>query len=287
MISRIQCAFWPYVELMRLDKPRGIVLLLWPTLWALWIAAQGHPDMGLVIVFVFGGMVMRSAGCVLNDFADRGYDGLVARTCARPFPTGRVTIFGALLLFFCLCGLAASLLIFLNWQTRVLSLIALLLAIIYPFSKRIFVCPQLILGFAFAWAIPMAFSALGVTLDGVCWSLYILTVFWVIGYDAMYALADVEDDVYLPVGSIALWLGKYTQVCILLINSLVWLGLVCLGLWLKFSLVYYAVLIGVLGLIIYQGWMIIYTAKYLQAFLFSQWIGGAVFLGVFLQYYVN
>ena len=197
-----------YVRLMRLDKPVGIYLLLWPTLWALLIASQGLPAWDITLIFVAGVVVMRSAGCVINDYADRKVDGSVKRTAQRPLATGEVTAKQALQLFGALVAIAFILVLFLNWQTIALSVAALVLASSYPFMKRYTHLPQVVLGAAFGWAIPMAFMAVLETIPDYGWWLFVANLTWTVAYDTMYAMVDRDDDLQIGVKSTAILFGK-------------------------------------------------------------------------------
>jgi 4-hydroxybenzoate polyprenyltransferase len=198
-----------YERLMRLDKPIGILLLLWPTLWALLIAGQGHPNWLIVLIFVTGTVLMRSAGCVLNDIADRNFDGLVERTQHRPFAKGEVTVKEAYALALILALLAFILVCFLNTKTIVLSFAALFLAATYPYSKRIIAVPQAYLGIAFGFGIPMAFAAIADDIPHVAWWLLLANVFWAIAYDTEYAMVDRDDDAKIGIKSSAIFFGQY------------------------------------------------------------------------------
>ncbi|HID49463.1 MAG TPA: 4-hydroxybenzoate octaprenyltransferase, partial [Chromatiales bacterium] len=193
-----------YVLLTRLNRPIGVFLLLWPTLWALWLAAEGLPDWHVLTVFVLGVILMRSAGCVINDYADRRLDPLVARTRDRPIAAGRVRPREALLLFLVLCLLAFGLVLTLNRLTIQLSVVGVFLAAIYPFMKRYTHLPQVVLGMAFGWAIPMAFAAQTGGLPKVAWLLYVINVVWSVVYDTMYAMADRDDDLRAGIKSTAI-----------------------------------------------------------------------------------
>ncbi|MEE1539535.1 MAG: 4-hydroxybenzoate octaprenyltransferase, partial [Arenicellales bacterium] len=188
---------------MRLDRPIGTILLLWPTLWALWIAGQGHPDPAIVVIFMLGVLVMRSAGCIINDFADRKIDPHIERTQMRPMATGDVSTREALTLFTALSLFALGLVLQLNWETVLLAIPAVLLTISYPFVKRITHFPQVFLGVAFAWGIPMAFAAQTGTVPLEAWWLLSVNLFWVVGYDTLYAMVDREDDLKIGVRSTA------------------------------------------------------------------------------------
>ena len=183
-----------YGRLMRIDRPIGIWLLLWPTLWALWVAAEGTPDPWVFTVFVLGALVMRSAGCVINDFADRNLDGQVERTRNRPLATGAVAPVEALVLFIALLMIALGLVMTLDRQTQLLAVAAAALTVVYPFCKRFFAAPQLVLGAAFAWAVPMAFAAQTGGVPRLAWLMAVSVIIWAVVYDTMYAMADRQDD---------------------------------------------------------------------------------------------
>jgi 4-hydroxybenzoate polyprenyltransferase len=208
-----------YIRLVRLDRPIGILLLLWPALWALWIAGEGYPDWEIVLIFVFGVVLMRSAGCAVNDYADRGIDGQVERTCERPLATGLVTPKEALAVFAVLSLLAFGLVLLLNWQTIMLSFVALALAASYPFMKRITNLPQLVLGMAFGMAVPMAFMAQTEGVSPVGWLLYVATVIWALVYDTEYAMVDRKDDLKIGVKSTAILFGEYDRLMIGLLQA--------------------------------------------------------------------
>lgn len=209
-----------YARLMRLDKPVGIYLLLWPTLWALLIAAQGTPPIGVTLIFVAGVVVMRSAGCVINDYADRKVDGSVKRTAQRPLATGELSAKQAMQLFAALIGIAFLLVLFLNWYTIALSLVALLLASTYPFMKRYTQLPQVVLGAAFGWAIPMAFMAVMETIPYYGWWLFIANLTWTVAYDTMYAMVDRDDDLQIGVKSTAILFGKNDVAIVMLLQAI-------------------------------------------------------------------
>lgn len=213
-----------YARLMRLDKPVGIYLLLWPTLWALLMAEQGIPPLHIVVIFLAGVVLMRSAGCVINDYADRKVDGSVKRTAQRPLATGEVTERQALRLFVMLVGLSFVLVLFLNWRTIALSVAALLLAASYPFMKRYTHFPQVVLGAAFGWTIPMAFMAVLNTIPAYGWWLFIANLTWTVAYDTMYAMVDRDDDVKIGVKSTAILFGRY-DVIIVMALQVVTLGI--------------------------------------------------------------
>ena len=285
-MDALKQSLWPYIELMRLDKPIGILLLLWPTLSALWIAAEGWPDLGVLSVFVLGVIIMRSAGCVVNDYADRNVDGHVTRTINRPLIRGDVTSKQALILFASMAVLAFILVAQLNELTIWLSLGAILLAVIYPFMKRYTYLPQVFLGMAFGWAIPMAFAAQTNAVPTIAWLLFLANILWTTAYDTFYAMADREDDMFAGVKSTAILFGDDDLVIIGVLQFMFLLVMVLIGSQLEMSFSYY---IGVLGaglLSIYQQ----YVAKdkqpahCLQAFLNNNWVGGVIFLGIVFHY---
>jgi 4-hydroxybenzoate polyprenyltransferase len=275
-----------YYLLMRMDKPIGSLLLLWPTLWALWIAAKGTPDLTILFIFCCGVFVMRSAGCVINDFADRKIDKQVARTQSRPITSGKVSSQEAISLFLLLCLMALLLVSFLNTQTILLSFVALALAIIYPFMKRYTHYPQIVLGMAFSWAIPMAFAAQTANINAVAWWLYFLTICWIVAYDTMYAMVDREDDLKIGVKSTAIIFGKYDKLICLVLQLMTLLGLAVIGSYLLLGIFYYLGLLLALGFVLYQQWLIKdrEKSKCFQAFLNNNWFGLSVFLGIFFNY---
>jgi 4-hydroxybenzoate polyprenyltransferase len=207
--NRLMARLTPWINLLRLNRPIGIVLLLWPTLWALWLAAGGTPQLANLLVFVLGVVVMRSAGCVINDFADRHVDGHVKRTAQRPLATGQLSSRQALMAFALLLLLALALVLTRNLLTIKLSLVALLLAISYPFMKRITHWPQLVLGAAYGWSIPMAFAAEIKQLPPLCWWLFAANLAWTVAYDTLYAMVDRDDDERIGVHSTARLFGRW------------------------------------------------------------------------------
>jgi 4-hydroxybenzoate polyprenyltransferase len=275
-----------YVLLVRLHRPIGILLLLWPTLWSLWIAADGIPPWGMVVVFSLGVAIMRSAGCAINDFADRDFDGHVARTMDRPIASGLVTPREAVWVFFVLITVASSLLVFLNWPTRYLSVVALGLATLYPFMKRFTHLPQLVLGAAFGWAVPMVFMALTESLPWVAWLLFLSAVIWAVIYDTQYAMVDREDDLKIGVKSSAiLFGGRDNQIIGLL--QLFMIGLLLLiGIMSGRGALYYFGIAAAAILFIYQQWL---TRERdpracFTAFMNNNLFGLAVFIGLVLDY---
>lgn len=242
------------IALMRLDRPIGIWLLLWPTLWAVWIAGDGHPSLSIVLIFTLGVVFMRSAGCVINDYADRHWDGEISRTANRPLVTGRVSAKEALLLFALLVGLSASLLLWLNRETFYWSLGALALATLYPFMKRYTYLPQVVLGAAFSWAIPMAFVAQGKSPDALCWLLYSANLAWTVAYDTQYAMCDRDDDLKAGIKSTAILFGELDLLMIGLLQGLFLVGLFLLGQQLSLAWPWYAGLLLAFILFAIQAW---------------------------------
>lgn len=275
-----------YVQLMRLDKPIGTYLVLWPTLWALWIAAEGFPDWDILLIFVLGVVVMRSAGCVINDFADRNIDGHVKRTKERPLPSGRVTAKEALVLFGVLLLIAFILVLFTNLLTIYYSFGAVLLASAYPFMKRYTHMPQVVLGAAFAWAIPMAFTAQAGDVTQQTWLLYAATLIWTVAYDTLYAMVDRDDDLKIGVKSTAILFGEADKMIVGVLQVLTLVTLVLVGRQLEFGWIYYLGLAAAAGLFGYQQWLIMerYREPCFKAFLNNHWVGAVVFIGVFTEY---
>ncbi len=274
-----------YERLMRLDKPIGILLLLWPTLWALLIAGRGHPSLAIVLIFITGTVLMRSAGCVLNDIADRRYDGLVERTQSRPLATQEVTVKEAVLLALTLCLLAFLLVCFLNRQTILLSFAALFLAATYPLTKRFLAIPQAYLGVAFGFGIPMAFAAINDYVPPLAWQLLLANVFWAIAYDTAYAMVDREDDIKIGIRSSALFFGRYDVAAIMFCFAAMLAVLIYVGVFMGFGLFYYAGLLLTFLLIIDQYLLIKkrLKANCFKAFLRNSWIGAVITLGLWLD----
>ncbi len=277
-----------YALLMRLNRPIGIFLLLWPTLWALWIASEGTPDPLATAVLILGVVLMRSAGCVINDYADRDFDPHVARTHARPLASGRVSSWEAIALFLLLALVAFLLVLLLNWNTVLLSLVALPLAATYPFMKRYTHLPQVHLGIAFGWAVPMAFTAqTGEFPPPLAWLLLTGVVLWAVAYDTIYAMVDREDDIRIGVKSTAILFAEADRAIIGGIQASFLLVLVLVGQKLQLSGFYYAGVATAAGLMVYQQYLIrnrLPTACF-KAFLNNNWLGMAVFAGIFLHYF--
>jgi 4-hydroxybenzoate polyprenyltransferase len=275
-----------YAYLMRLHRPIGIFLLLWPALWALWIAGEGAPDPLVVFVFVAGVALMRSAGCVINDYADRRFDPHVARTRERPIAAGRVTPKEALILFVVLCLLALGLVSLMNTLTIWMSLVGAFLAVTYPFTKRYTHLPQVYLGAAFGWAVPMAFAAQTGGVPKVGWLLFVATILWATAYDTMYAMVDREDDVRIGVKSTAILFGESDRLIIAIIQVLLLLALVLAGQTATLGGYYYFGLLLAAALAVYQQYLIREREPKacFKAFLNNNWFGAAVFGGIFLDY---
>ncbi|MFQ5469135.1 MAG: 4-hydroxybenzoate octaprenyltransferase [Gammaproteobacteria bacterium] len=278
-----------YYLLTRLDKPIGIFLLLWPTLWAILIASDGKPDVHIVLVFVAGVILMRSAGCVINDIADRGFDPHVARTRNRPIAAGRVSLTEAMVLFLVLVFSAFLLVLTLDYFTIKLSIVAVLLATSYPFMKRYTYIPQLFLGMAFGWAVPMAFAAQTGSLPTVAWLLFIVTVLWAVAYDTMYAMVDRDDDLRVGVKSTAILFGDFDRTIIAIIQVIVLSVLVVTGIQINLGFYYYLGILGAAIFAIYQQYLIKSRDKTLcfRAFLNNNWFGFVIFIGILLNYYVH
>jgi 4-hydroxybenzoate polyprenyltransferase len=288
---------WPFIReratqyalLVRLDKPIGIFLLLWPTLWALWFAAEGVPDLSILTIFILGVILMRSAGCVVNDLADRNIDPHVTRTRHRPIPAGKVSVREALMIAFVLIFCAFLLVLQLNPLTVKLSFAGAALAILYPFTKRYTYIPQFFLGLAFGWAVPMAFAAQTGELPVIVWVLLMATVLWAVVYDTMYAMVDRVDDIRMGVKSTAILFEDADRMIIGVIQVLVLLALALVGGRMEATWVYYAGL-GVAGCFsLYQQYLIKdRIPEYcFRAFLNNHWFGAAVFAGIFLNYHLD
>jgi len=288
---------WPFIRervtqyalLVRLDKPIGIFLLLWPTLWALWFAAEGVPDLSIMFIFILGVILMRSAGCVVNDLADRNIDQHVTRTRNRPIPAGKVGVREALIIAFVLISCAFLLVLQLNPLTVKLSFAGAALAILYPFTKRYTYIPQFFLGLAFGWAVPMAFAAQAGELPVIVWVLLMATVLWAVVYDTMYAMVDRGDDIRMGVKSTAILFEDADRMIIGVIQVLVLLALVLVGGRMEANWAYYAGLAVAGCFSLYQQYLIKdRIPEYcFRAFLNNHWFGAAVFAGIFLNYHLD
>lgn len=274
-----------YARLIRLDKPIGILLLLWPTLWGLWLAADGMPDPMILVIFVLGTVLMRSAGCAINDFADRRIDPHVSRTRNRPLAAGLITAREALLIAAGLSVCAFLLILPLNLLTIQLSVPALFLAASYPFTKRFFAMPQAYLGIAFSFGIPMAFAAQTGTVPPLAWLLVLANLFWVIAYDTEYALVDREDDLKIGVKTSAITFGRFDVAGVLLCHGIFLSILAYAGILLQRGIWFYGALLIAFGLVIVQYGMIRKRepSRCFQAFLHNNWIGAVVFAGIVLD----
>lgn len=284
MADRIQT----YAQLMRLDKPIGILLLLWPMLWGLWFAALGLPDWQILIIFVLGTVLMRSAGCVINDYADRKIDPHVERTKNRPMAAGRVSSKEALLLAAGLSLSAFLLILPLNQLTILLSIPALFLAGTYPFTKRFFAMPQAYLGIAFSFGIPMAFAAQTNSLPPIIWILMLANLFWVIAYDTAYAIVDKPDDLKIGIKTSAITFGRFDVLGVMVCHACFIAIMLIIGQLQQMNLAYYAGLMVASGLIIYQYTLIRNRDRALcfKAFLHNNWVGMVVFAGIALDFFI-
>jgi 4-hydroxybenzoate polyprenyltransferase len=285
-LNRLHPRAWDFIQLMRLDKPIGIYLLLWPTLWALWIAAKGVPSTANLLIFVIGVILMRSAGCVINDYTDRKFDGHVKRTQARPLASGKVQPREALVLFGLLLALSFALVLLTNSYTVWLSFGGVALAACYPLMKRYTYYPQVVLGAAFSWGMPMAFSAQTGELPATLWLLYLANLLWTVAYDTYYAMVDRDDDLQIGVKSTAILFGDADR---LIIGCLQGLALLCLLLaGARFSLgpYYYAGLAVAAGCFAWQLWSTRERdpQSCFAAFLHNHWAGLAIFLGIVADY---
>ncbi|MDD2767413.1 MAG: 4-hydroxybenzoate octaprenyltransferase [Methylococcus sp.] len=276
-------AYW---RLMRFDNPIGILLLLWPALWALWIAGHGRPDIGVAAVIVLGVVLMRAAGCVINDYADRDFDPHVERTRLRPIAAGEVKPKEALILFVALCLVSFGLVLTMNGLTIALSVPGAFLAASYPFTKRYTYLPQAYLGLAFGWAIPMAFAAQTGGIPPVAWALYAATVLWALIYDTMYAMVDRDDDLKIGVKSTAILFGKHDREIIGALQIAMLAILYGIGRQLGLGWPYGIGLLVAAGFSIYQQFLIFRREKpkCFRAFLNNHWFGATVFGGLLADY---
>lgn len=276
-----------YAQLIRFEKPIGFYLLLWPALWALAIAGEGSPNGWVLLVFVGGVFLMRSAGCAINDYADRDIDLHVARTHERPLTSGKISAREALAVFIVFSLLAFLLVLSLNRFTILLSLGGILLAASYPFMKRFHYLPQVHLGAAFGWSVPMAFAAQTEALPKQAWLLYVATLVWTVAYDTIYSMVDREDDLKIGVKSTAILFGDYDRAMIALFQMMFIVALVLIGLDLEFSEPYYIGLLCAAVLMAYEQFIIAdrVPAHCFSAFLHNHWIGAVVFAGIMVHYY--
>ena len=274
-----------YIRLMRLDKPIGSLLLLWPTYWALFLSADGWPDLDILFIFTLGVFIMRTAGCVINDFADRKIDKHIVRTQQRPLATGEISSNSALVLFGLLLLIALGLVLQTNILTIKLSLIAVLLATLYPFTKRWTNLPQLVLGAAFGMSVPMAFSAQTGVVPLTAWLVFIATLVWTLIYDTFYAMADRDEDLKIGVKSTAILFAKYDQIVITLLQILLIIVLILIGNVFDLGLIYDFSLVIISFFMIYHQFLLKKRQKeeYFKAFLNNHFIGMTAFLGIFLS----
>lgn len=283
--SLTQDKWQAWCRLMRIDKPIGSLLLLWPTLWALWLAGMAVPALGTLTVFVLGVFFMRAAGCVINDYADRKIDGHVKRTRARPLPSGAIGEKEAKLLFGALVGISFALVLTLNSMTIALSTVALALAWVYPFIKRYTHLPQLVLGAAFGWSIPMAFTAVSESLPLNCWLLFLANITWTVAYDTQYAMVDRDDDLRIGVKSTAILFGRFDKLIIGLLQ-LATLGLLgVIGWQVGLGGLYYLALAGAAALFLWQQKLIANRERQacFRAFLNNNLVGMLIFIGILLS----
>jgi 4-hydroxybenzoate polyprenyltransferase len=278
-----------YERLMRLDKPIGILLLLWPTLWALWLASRGIPDWITLLIFVTGAVLMRSAGCVMNDIADRKFDAEVERTKNRPLATAEVSVKEAYCLAGGLCLVAFGLVLLFNKTTILLSFIALFLAATYPFTKRFFTIPQAYLGIAFGFGIPMAFAAVNDYIPSLAWVLLAANVFWAMAYDTEYAIVDRDDDLKIGIKTSAIFFGEYDVIAVMLCYAVMLGLLVYVGKFMGYGR-YYFIGLGAALALVYRQYILIKTrnkADCFKAFLHNNWIGLMIFIGLAAEYYAR
>ncbi len=275
-----------YARLVRLDRPIGIFLLMWPALWALWIAGDGNPPWAVVLIFVTGVVLMRSAGCAINDYADRDFDGSVARTQGRPLARGLLRPGEAVGVFLALSLAAFSLVLLLNWLTIALSVVALGLVVIYPFMKRYTHLPQLFLGAAFGWAVPMAFTAITGTVPASAWLLFSATVVWALVYDTQYAMVDREDDLKVGIKSSAILFGRHDRLIIAALQVVLLVILTYVGVLAERGAWYFGGVAVAGALALYHQFLIRDRdpAACFEAFLGNNYLGMAVFVGLVLDY---
>jgi 4-hydroxybenzoate polyprenyltransferase len=285
-LNRLHPRAWDFIQLMRLDKPIGIYLLLWPTLWALWVAAEGVPSAKNLCIFVLGVLLMRAAGCVINDYADRNFDGHVSRTQARPLASGKIKPREALLLFALLVGLSFMLVLLTNATTVWLSFGGVALAACYPLMKRYTFYPQVVLGAAFSWGIPMAFTAETGSLPPEAWLLFIANLLWTVAYDTYYAMADREDDLKIGLKSTAILFGEADRLIIATLQGLALLCLLLAGARFELGLYFHLGLLLAAGCFAWQYWNTRSREAQacFQAFLHNHWAGLAIFIGLVADY---
>ncbi len=273
-----------YCRLMRIDKPIGSLLLLWPTLWALWLAGGGVPSPWTLLVFVAGVFLMRAAGCVINDYADRHFDGHVKRTASRPLPSGLVSEQSAKVLFVVLVLMAFALVLTLNRMTIWLSVAALALAWIYPFMKRVSHLPQFVLGATFGWSIPMAYAAVSESLPASAWIMFLAYICWTVAYDTQYAMVDRDDDLKIGIKSTAILFGRFDTLIIGLLQASMLALMVVLGMQMKLGAAFYLTVLMAAGLFGYQQWLTAGRERdaCFRAFHNNNFVGMVLFAGIVL-----
>jgi 4-hydroxybenzoate polyprenyltransferase len=274
-----------YGQLTRLNRPIGILLLLWPTLWGVWFAGYGHPPLSIVLIFTLGTILMRSAGCAINDYADRHIDRHVKRTCERPVTSGRINPTDAIWLAAFLCIISWLLILPLNTLTKLMSIPAVFLAASYPFTKRFLAIPQAYLGIAFGFGIPMAYAAQLNTVPPIAWLLLLANVFWAIAYDTEYAMVDRDDDIHLGIHSSALFFGKYDVLAVMCCYAATLLLLAKAGQMNNMGGIYYLGLLAAAGIALHHYKLIRHRTRVacFNAFLHNNWIGAAIFTGIVLD----
>ena len=285
-LNRLNPRAWDFIQLTRMDKPIGIYLLLWPTLWALWVAAKGVPSLSNLLIFVLGVILTRAGGCVINDFADRKVDGHVKRTEQRPLVSGKISSKEALVFFALLMGVSFLLVLCTNTPTILLSFGGLALAATYPFMKRCTYYPQVVLGAAFSWGMPMAFTAETGSVPAAAWLLYIANLLWTVGYDTYYAMTDREDDLKVGVKSTAILFGDADRVIILTLQCLALGCLLLAGSHFELGGWFHLGLLAAAACFVWEFW---YTRnrdpqRCFKAFLHNHWAGLAIFIGIVLNY---
>ena len=283
--TRFGRALAPYLRLMRIDRPVGTLLLLWPTLAALWLAAQGVPPLGILAAFVVGTFLARSAGCVINDIADREFDAHVARTRERPLATGEVSLTGAIVLLGILALACLAVVLTLNRLAQALALGGALVATVYPFLKRWTHLPQAALGVAFSWGIPMAFAAVNGSVSGAAWLLFAASLVWIVAYDTIYAMVDRDDDSRVGIKSTAILFGRADRLIVAGLQLVALVLLLGLGTVLAPSPAYYLAMAAIGGLFVYQQWLIRHREREpcFRAFGNNVWVGFALFAGTVLH----
>jgi 4-hydroxybenzoate polyprenyltransferase len=284
--TQIVTTLKPYLLLMRLDRPIGTLLLLWPTWWALWSASNGHPEISVFIIFTSGVFLMRAAGCVINDISDRKYDGHVQRTQNRPLALQKIPVKNAWVLFIGLMLLAALLLLFLSQLTVILAMVAAFFAITYPLMKRITYLPQVYLGIAFSFSIPMAYAEITGTIPKVAWLLFVANILWTTAYDTIYAMVDRKDDLKIGVKSTAILFGDLDRTIIGIIQLLTLLAFYLFGKQSEFTAPYYIAVLAVIWLFAHQQFQIMmrHEDKCFKAFLNNNWVGMVIFIGIFSHF---